>query len=172
MLLDLSRIRSGIEHVARTYAPDALARADDDYALAGPVQLDCAVRKDGPRFRLVGRVTGELELACSRCLEPYRVPVSTPFDLLFVPHCENAGEEEQEIEEDDLGTAYYRDETIDLGQLIREQFSLSLPMKPLCREDCRGLCPQCGANLNFSACGCDTRWSDPRLGGLRSLLES
>ena len=78
----------------------------------------------------------------------------------------------REVEEDDLSTSFYEDETIDLGQLIREQFYLSLPMKPLCRPDCRGLCPDCGTDLNAGACGCVERTVDPRWAALAALKDS
>ena len=80
-----------------------------------------------------------------------------------------AGLTEREIEEDDLTTAFYENEEIDLGHLMREQFCLSLPMKPLCQQDCRGLCPVCGTNLNRSGCDCKREWEDPRLAALRKL---
>ena len=69
-------------------------------------------------------------------------------------HTQNAGEGEVEVEDDDLTTAFYSDEQIDLGQLVLEQFYLAVPMKPLCRESCRGLCPECGTNLNTGTCSC------------------
>ena len=78
-------------------------------------------------------------------------------------------EEEREVEEDDLETSYYRDDQIDLSELMREQFYLALPMKPLCREDCKGLCPQCGTNLNTGTCDCAPAWDDPRLAPLKQL---
>jgi uncharacterized protein len=87
-----------------------------------------------------------------------------------VPRTENVGEGEKEVEEDDLATAFYSDEQIDLGHLIMEQFQLALPMKPLCAEACRGLCPECGANLNRTDCGCTPKWEDPRLAALEVLL--
>ena len=96
--------------------------------------------KDKAHFRLVGSVATTLELPCGRCLEPFTLPVDASFDLRYQPHAANTGEGEREIEEDDLSTAFYENETIDLGQLMREQFYLALPMKPLCGEDCRGLC--------------------------------
>ena len=73
--------------------------------------------------------------------------------------------EEIEVAEEDINTAFYRDGEIDLGELIHEQFYLTLPMKPLCREDCKGLCPVCGANWNQTTCACERRWEDPRLAG-------
>ena len=112
-----------------------------------------------------------LELPCSRCLEPFTTPVDAPFDLRYQPHAENTGEGEREIAEDDLTTAFYEHDEIDLGQLMREQFYLSLPMKPLCRDECRGLCPVCGTNLNRGACACTHAWEDPRLAALRELRD-
>ena len=78
--------------------------------------------------------------------------------------------DEREIEDDDLTTAYYSDGLLDIGELLREQFQLALPMKPLCSDACRGLCAQCGANLNRTECECAPAWEDPRLAPLKSLL--
>ncbi len=171
MLLDLSRMRGTRDHFDRTYPASAFDAREEgkDYTVAGPVTLGFDLFKSNREFRLVGRVSTKLELVCSRCLEPFTFSVDLPFDLLYLPHSENTGEGEKEIEDDDLETAFYRDDLIDLGQLMREQFYLALPMKPLCREACRGLCPQCGANLNETTCTCQTDWVDPRLEALRSL---
>lgn len=178
MLLDLSQFREPRAHVERTYVPDAAgvvhgltpAGEQEAFRVIEPVRLSFDVLKDGTHYRLVGRVAGRLWLDCSRCLEAFEFPVDAAFDLLYVPHTENeAAGEEREVEEDDLGTSYYQDERIDLGQLLREQFYLAVPMKPLCRDACRGLCPRCGTNLNADTCGCTETWTDPRLEGLRAL---
>lgn len=169
MLLDVSRLREPLERIERVL-PGSAFDATDDFAVRGDVSLAVEIQKDRDRYRLVGTVRATLELGCSRCLEGYAVPVDAAFDLRYLPQSANAGDEEQEIAEDDLSTAFYRDEVIDLGQLVREQFYLVLPMKPLCRPDCRGLCPQCGTNLNRDRCGCTGGWVDPRLDGLRALL--
>jgi uncharacterized protein len=95
--------------------------------------------------------------------------VDSSFDLRYLPRSHNVGEGEREVDEDDLSTSFYEDETIDLGQLMSEQFYLSLPMKPLCRESCSGLCPQCGTNLNRATCDCRRDWEDPRLAALKAL---
>ena len=86
-----------------------------------------------------------------------------------MPRTENVGEGEREVEEDDLATAFYDDERIDLAHLIMEQFQLALPMKPLCKDACKGLCPQCGTNLNTGSCDCSPIWEDPRLAALKAL---
>ncbi|HZT76990.1 MAG TPA: DUF177 domain-containing protein [Vicinamibacterales bacterium] len=168
MLLDLSKIRTAHERYEKVYPAAAFARGED-YRIAEPVSLAFDIYKDKEQFHLVGDVKTTLELPCSRCLEPFRWPVDSHFDLRYQPHTENTGEGEREVEEDDLTTAFYRNEEIDLGQLMEEQFYLALPMKPLCSEDCKGLCPQCGKNLNRETCDCKRDWEDPRLAALREL---
>jgi uncharacterized protein len=168
MLLDLSRLRGAHERVERTW-PATSVDSTDDFVVVSPVTFAADVHKDKQTYRIVGQAAATLELTCSRCAESFRVPIDAAFDLRYVPHSENAGDEEREVEEDDLTTAYYRDETIDLGDLAREQFYLALPMKPLCAEACKGLCPQCGMNLNQGTCDCRPEWQDPRFEALKAL---
>src|SRR3954468_20842514 len=166
--LDLNKIRTAEERFERVYQPEQLPR-EQDFTLVAPVSLAFDIFKDKAQFRLVGRVQTVLELPCSRCLEPFTLPVDQTFDLRYQPHAENTGEGEREIEEDDLTTAFYENDEIDLGQLMREQFYLALPMKPLCRDECKGLCPVCGINRNRDECACASGWEDPRLAALRAL---
>ena len=168
MFLDLARIRTPHEHYEQIYQPDAFA-SDESFRVAAPVSLALDIRKDKQTFHLTGRVQTTLELPCSRCLEPFTRPVDAAFDLRYQPQTANVGADEREIAEDDLSTAFYENEQIDLGQMMREQFLLSLPMKPLCSEACKGLCPVCGTNLNRSACDCKRSWDDRRFDALREL---
>jgi uncharacterized protein len=171
MLLDLNRLHGPRERVERTFQPSAFDPQDEDYRIAGPVSLTMDVEKaSADAFNVKGQLAGTLELVCSRCLEPFEMPIETSFDLRYVPHTENTGEGEREIEEDDLTTAFYREGQLDVGDLMREQVQLVLPMKPLCSEGCAGLCPQCGANLNRTQCACSPTWEDPRLAPLRNLM--
>ena len=173
MFLDLGRVRTPQDHIERTYPPDAFGSsstgAPDDFRVTGPVVLAFDITKSGGVFTLDGRVRAPLELACVRCLEPVAHDVDAAFDLRYQPQSSNTGAGEREIHEDDLATAFYADDTIDLGQLMREQFYLALPMKPLCTEDCRGLCSVCGTNLNRGTCTCVREWEDPRLAALKTL---
>jgi uncharacterized protein len=171
MLLDLNRLHGQREHIERTFEPAAFEPPDEEYRVAGPVTLVVDVQKLGVDvFGVTGRVTARLEVACSRCLDSFEVPVDASFELRYVPQTENTGEGEREVGEDDLTTSFYREGMLDLIDLMREQFVLALPMKPLCREDCRGLCPECGTNLNKGQCDCTPRWEDPRLAALKTLL--
>ncbi|HEV3140083.1 MAG TPA: DUF177 domain-containing protein [Vicinamibacterales bacterium] len=168
LTLDLNRIRTAQERFERVYSPEQLPK-EPDFAIVEPVSLAFDIFKDKQQFHLVGDVKTVLELPCSRCLEPFCQGVDAHFDLRYQPHSANIGEDEREIEEDDLSTAFYENDEIDLGQLMREQCYLALPMKPLCREDCRGLCPVCGMNLNRGNCSCKVEWDDPRLAALKKL---
>ena len=168
--LDLTRIRTPQEHIEQVYGPAAFPVDEADlYRITEPTALSFDIFKDKAQFRLSGRVRTTLELSCSRCLEPFLMPVDAEFDLRYQPHTENTGEGEREVEEDDLTTAFYEDDTIDLGQLMREQFYLALPMKPLCSDACLGLCPVCGGNLNRERCDCKRDWEDPRLAALKTF---
>jgi len=168
LLLNLNQIRTAQDRFERVYRPDQF-EVDEDYRVVAPVSLAFDIFKDKQAFRLAGRVQTTLELKCSRCLEPFTIPVDQEFDLRYQPHTANTGEGEREIEEDDLTTAFYEKDEIDLGHLMHEQFVLALPMKPLCSDACKGLCAVCGTNLNTSTCDCKPTWEDPRLAALREL---
>lgn len=173
MLLELNRLRGQREHFERRFEPSAFDPQDDDYRVATPVELSMDVEKaGGDVFRVTGHATTKLELECGRCLDPIEVPVDASFELRYVPQLENDGEGEREVAEDDLTTAFYSEGALDVIDLLREQFQLALPMKPLCTLACRGLCPTCGANLNRTECGCAPKWEDPRLAPLKELLKS
>ncbi len=169
MLLDLTRYRQAVSPFERTFQPEEVGSDEDPYRVVEPVDLRFDVHKDGPRFRLVGTLRTELELDCGRCLEAFRLPVQVAFDLRYHPASEADQAPEREVAEVDLETSVYEDDQIDLAALMREQFYLLLPMKPLCSEGCRGLCPLCGTNLNTGTCGCVPQWVDPRLAALKDL---
>jgi DUF177 domain-containing protein len=168
LLLNLKKIRTAQERFEQVYQPEAFAADPDSYRVIAPVTLAFDIFKDKDRFHLVGTVNTTLELACGRCLEPFTWPVDERFDLRYHPHTASV-EGENAIEEDDLTTAFYENETIDLGGLMHEQFLLSIPMKPLCSAACHGLCPMCGTNLNRGTCDCKPAWEDPRLAALKHL---
>lgn len=170
MLLDLNKLRGQREHIERRFEPSAFDPPDDDYRVAAPVELCMDVEKaGGDAYRATGRASTRLGLECGRCLEPFEIPIESNFELRYVPALENAGEGEREVAEDDLTTAFYREGALDVIELLREQFQLTLPMKPLCTEACKGLCPECGTNLNRTDCGHAPKWEDPRLAALKGL---
>ena len=174
MLLDLSKLHGHGEHFERVFQIAVFEPPDEDYRVAAPVELSMDIDKAGKDvFRVTGRAKTTLELTCSRCVEPFELTLDARFELRYVPQpvAPAEGEREIEIDEDDLTTAFYREGSLDVEDLLREQFQLALPMKPLCAEGCRGLCPECGVNLNRATCACKPVWEDPRLALLKGLLD-
>jgi uncharacterized protein len=178
-LRQLGRKGSGTlrdEHVDRTFQasefPPSIVE-DEEYKVVAPVRLVMDVHNDGQAYRVTGRVATALQLECGRCLEAFEIPIDNPFELRYVPEPAATAEgDEREVTEDDLTTSYYQEESIDLGELMHEQFVLALPMKPLCTEACKGLCPHCGTNLNKGTCDCNPSWTDPRLEALKGLMST
>ncbi|HTY78426.1 MAG TPA: DUF177 domain-containing protein [Candidatus Bathyarchaeia archaeon] len=121
-----------------------------------------AVEKDGDVVFVTGHLRSRVPQVCSRCLESYEATVDAAVDTRLVPAPVARGEE-RELGTDDLETDVYDHDQIDLNALLETETTLGLPMKPLCGEGCRGLCPSCGASRNAAPCGCapavDPRWS-------------
>ena len=131
---------------------------------------------------LNGTIQGRLSGQCGRCLEPYAFSLDREFSLVLSPQPALGQEIElgQELREDELSTSFYHGDNIDVSSLVQEQILLTLPSVPLCKEECRGLCAQCGADLNQETCECQRtqqaqrEWKeqDPRLAILSSLRAS
>ena len=137
----------------------------DAVRLMGELQRE----KDG--FSFVGRIETAATMSCSRCLEEYSLPLDLPFDLFYTTASEGAARHDDRIDEEMVTVTHYDGARIDLMSLLSEQVYLGLPLKPLCRPGCPGLCPRCGTNLNAGACGCaEERTEDPRLRILKNLL--
>jgi len=133
-----------------------------------PVHGSFTVYRSHNAVLVEGRVETTVELACSRCLELVHLNVATDFHYTFLP-AEGMPQKDRELTAEDVELGYYEGESIDLAPIIFEQIVLQIPMKVLCREDCRGLCPCCGANLNVTACHCPTEAGDPRFMILKKL---
>jgi uncharacterized metal-binding protein YceD (DUF177 family) len=171
-------VEVGPDYVAATLTGlpmrDALG-ADGD---GGRGRLDIELYPEGDNVHGRGRMRGEVVVACSRCVGPARVELDEPIHVTFmsaadlaVIHAERAAaasDEGVELGEQDLDVYPYDGETLDLEPLVREQLILAVPYAPLCREDCQGLCPQCGVDRNVEACACD-KPLDPRFAALKGL---
>jgi uncharacterized protein len=120
-------------------------------------------------IRLRGELATLLELICARCLEPVEQDVERTFELLYRPVGVDAGRDELSVTDAEAEIGYYQGQGILLEDVLREQVLLALPLKITCREDCKGLCPQCGANLNQQQCSCVTTLPDPRWSALEEI---
>jgi uncharacterized protein len=122
---------------------------------------------DGADVVVNGEVEAAVPLVCSRCLESFPARVKTTVDLCFAPR--PVGADSVELGADDLDVDFYASDQLDVSRVLETEISLALPMKPLCREDCRGLCTVCGGNRNLVTCTCPERPAEPRLAVLRDL---
>ncbi len=155
----------------------ALERPDDDAtAGGGAAELDLYMEDRNVFVR--GQLDGWVEVACSRCVGPVKLVVAEPIAVTYMPHAEVVAEDEElagdEVEpasfdEEDMDVYSYEGEEVDLEPLLREQIILAVPFAPLCSEDCKGLCPVCGIDLNTGSCTCDRTPIDPRWAALRNL---
>ncbi len=135
-----------------------------------PLKLEVFILPGGDGYLLRGRLHGKVALPCDRCAEEAVVNINHDFEN-FEPTPELAADGKYAAESDaGLISAEDGSLVLDTGALGWEEFILSLPVKPLCGADCRGLCPICGANLNNVACNCKKREEDPRLAPLRGVI--
>ena len=150
---------------------------EENFELRPGGRLDAHVeRGEEDSVHVRGRLSARLRVQCGRCLEPFELPVDQELDLFYLPHrgdARAAEEEEEDVElsDRDMVVAFYRGKELDLGQTVREQLFLTLPMKRLCREDCAGICPTCGVDRNVTKCGCPPPPADERLAPLKKLLD-
>jgi uncharacterized protein len=134
----------------------------------------------GPRdivadIRLRGNFAGKFQVPCARCVEPVEIPLSAEFDLIFRPAEADSEALERSITAPETEIGYYQGDSLLLEDVLREQVLLALPVRTLCKPDCKGLCPRCGENRNSHPCNCeegprDLRWE--ALAGLRDRIKS
>ena len=136
--------------------------------------IDCSLRGcalPGERgVELQARLEARLSLSCGRCLEPYQARIGVEFQLILVRRAtEDLGPEETEMPAEDVGLFQAEDGRVDLATVVTEQIYLGLPLKPVCRPDCQGLCATCGVNRNHLECDCCGETVDLRLAPLMEL---
>jgi uncharacterized protein len=146
----------GTDELNRLYAGDAR-----DFHF--PQQLDVQVTyyRSGADLFFHGRVGASVEGSCGRCLKEYSFPLNKEFDFILAPDTRST--KNKELNQEEMGLSFYSGEEIDLTPFVREQVLLTLPTRPLCGEDCRGLCPGCGADLNEDSCRCASSQGDSRM---------
>lgn len=149
----------------------------DTFRVTG--RADMLQEHRGPRdvvadIRIRAHYEGRFEVPCARCVEPVNYDLAGDFDLLFRPVGADGEAAEHSITTSETEIGYYQGGSLELEDVLREQVLLSLPAKTLCRQDCKGLCPRCGINLNTETCTCGQTRSDPRwtaLSDLRSRIK-
>jgi len=159
----------GIDVEVRLDQEDSAVRELD---IKGPVTGSFHIRKIGFQLLVRGHVAGEVRLRCARCLEDFYLEVREEVDIELRPVLDlEQSVQEMELGTDDLDVEFFRGNTLDLDCFTAEQVTLALPMKPLCREACGGICPKCGADRSQGSCGCLPEEHDSRWSGLLRLKE-
>jgi len=122
--------------------------------LLHPVNVLLFLNRNPDHIRITGKITGRLEVQCHRCLRPFALPLDEPVDIFLVSNDRMPRDEEKVLEPEELLYEFFDGEVIEVDRLVAEQIFLALPVKVLCSEACKGICPGCGANLNEEACRC------------------
>jgi len=158
----------GLE-IDENFSFDSFSLVEEDAIFLEPVKVHIEIHKEDEKVFVNGRVVTTLSLTCSRCLSSYPFKIDSYFDLVYYPIEDFLREEEpeKELTEADFESLFYRENRIDIDSLVLEQINLTIPMKPLCSESCKGLCPVCGTNLNEGECGCKVKNEDPRWNKLK-----
>lgn len=170
MRIEVENLTATAKPFAHTYGAEEVELEDEGARLVSDAVVEGSASRKGEQVRLRGTIRAEVELLCDRCLAPERAPLAVEFDTSFIPQEVEAGKQENvELLPEDLGLSAYEGDAIDLDELVREQLLLALPSRHLCREDCKGLCQKCAANLNAGHCTCEQGEIDPRWAALADL---
>jgi uncharacterized protein len=166
MILELAKFQAFPAHIDLV---DAETRENVEMVGINSIDktmLGLDIQKSDDDYYCRGQVEAEVSLECARCLEPIKQKLTNETDFIVSPFKQGGN-----IEADDEDRIYYDNELrADLWEIVRQTVILAVSMKPLCRDDCQGLCPQCGTNLNEKKCKCNVRIVDSRLESLKKLL--
>lgn len=172
MIIDLRdlQLRDEPLEIEALFTDEELSVSSRVAALSGMVNAHMTVRLSGECVRVTGGLEADLVVTCSRCAAQFPSHVAKSFSLEYWPDPQLGPDaEELELKYADLDIGFYRNEELDLSAVVSEQIVLEVPMKPMCRDNCKGLCDQCGADLNLGDCGCSRERVDPRLAPLAAL---
>lgn len=169
MFIGIKELEQGRLTFRETFPPGTIDFRTREFRQAAPLEAEGTADLIGTEIHLAGRLATWVELSCARCLEPLAEEVAARFDLVYRPVSTISREEELSLGPEDTEVGFYVGQGLFLADALAEQVHLALPMKALCTAECRGLCPQCGANLNRERCRCSKQAVDPRLAPLARL---
>ncbi len=171
MFLDVKELAIRKIRIRKSYAPGTVDYRTGEFRQIEPLEVRATAELVEGQIRVNGELHTRLEMVCARCLEPVHEDVTREFDLYYRPLTSVTKEEEECLKLDDTEIAFFEGEGMFLADILAEQVLLALPMKAICRSDCRGLCPQCGVNLNNEECRCESHAADPRMAPLARLKQ-
>jgi len=174
MKLDLSEIAAHLgKRIKYEMNEPPLEDIENGLKCVEPVTGEITFSNSGRHIVARGRLKTAIEVECARCLGPYRVDLELPIEeaIQIAGHVPDMPEEEEEEElPEEEKEPLFVDNILDLSELLRQDILVVVPIKPLCSEECAGLCPRCGKNLNEGPCECPPEDGDTPLAVLGSLL--
>jgi len=176
MELELKAIRDNLLEQTLLCEPaefPVLHQLQDEVGFTAPIEFRLRFQKSGQLIEVEGGLTTSVRFACGRCLQQFEREISGDFAFTFTPFVAEEPESEEdaevELETDDLGLVFYRDETLELLHPLQDQLVMALPISPLCADKCQGLCPECGVNLNTEKCNCEKKVFNNKFSALADL---
>jgi len=169
MRIELENLEGGKSDFAHVYNPDDLNPVDERVNLSGPAKVTGRIRLAGNEVFVNGHVETRAQVECDRCLKPVQIPVNADFELEYITGTEYESSGVAELTEAEMSVSVFDGDGIDVDEIVKEQILLAVPTRMLCREDCKGICPQCGTDRNTGACKCVTEEIDPRWAALKNL---
>jgi len=165
LFLDVKDLAVRKLRIRKSYAPSSIDYHSSEIKQVAPLEVTATAEL------LEGQLETKIEMVCARCLEPVIEDVNRSFDLFYAPLPKGPKPKEDRLKDDDTEIGFFEGDGLFLADVLREQVLLALPLKVICQSDCRGLCPNCGANLNHEECRCETHATDPRLAPLARLKQ-
>ena len=171
MFLDVKDLAVRKLRIRKSYALDTIDFQSSEVKQVAPLEVTATAELLDGQIRIEGQLETKIEMACARCLEPVVEEVNRSFDLFYAPLPKEAKPKVDRLKDDDTEIGFFEGDGLFLADALKEQVLLALPLKAICQSDCRGLCPNCGANLNHEECRCETHATDPRLAPLARLKQ-
>src|ERR1700683_2238072 len=171
MFLDDNELGIRKIRIRKSYIPGTLDFHSGEFRQVEPLEVRATAELVDGQIRVYGNLHTRVELVCARCLDTVVEEISRDFDLYYRPMTSIAQGEEFHLNSDDTELAFFEGDGLFLADVLAEQINLALPMKAICRSDCRGLCPHCGATLNTEECRCEKHSGEARLPPLARLKQ-
>jgi uncharacterized protein len=172
MIVEIASIGKTPKTIAETFEAGDLDLGGENVALTSKAVFKGETLQVASRAHIRGRLVADVSFDCTRCLEPVSRRLDIDFDAIFVDAAEEADKTDVEVGSDALDESLVENGLIDIADVVREQILLAIPDQVFCRDDCKGLCPQCGTNLNLIDCKCSDDDIDPRWAALKDIKGS
>lgn len=169
MRIKLENLEGGRGDFAHVYQPEELNPVDERVSLTQPATVSGRIRLSGNEVFVEGHVDATTAVECDRCLKPVQLPVSADFALEYITGADYESSSAAALSEEELSVSVFDGESIDVDEIVKEQILLAVPARTLCQEDCKGICPECGIDLNTGQCDCAAEEIDPRWAALKDF---